>query len=57
MPNVINLCEKIKQFWDGHEYTPPKLIIEPDVEGQGPTEAILVRDTSSHGNALTCQIS
>jgi hypothetical protein len=23
MPNVINICEKIKKFWGGHEYTPP----------------------------------
>jgi hypothetical protein len=57
MPNVINLREKIKHFWGGHEYTPPSLIIEPDVKGQGRTEAILARDTSSHGNAHTCQIS
>jgi hypothetical protein len=57
MPNVINLCEKIKKFWGKHEYTPPLSIIEPEVKAQGHTEAILVRDTSSNGNAPTCQIS
>ena len=57
MPNVINLCEKIKKFWGKHEYTPPLSIIDPEVKAQGHTEAILVRDISSNGNAPTCQIS
>ena len=56
-PGNTHLCEKIKKFWAKHEYTPPLSIIEPEVKAQGHTEAILVRDTSSNGNAPTCQIS
>ena len=38
---IINPCKKGK-FKRGHKYTPPLRISDPEVKGQGNTEALLV---------------
>ena len=52
VPNIGCLWQRTKKLWPGHETD----IFYLEVKGQGHTEVINIRDTSSHSDTPICQI-
>ena len=54
--STVTYLERQKCYGPDKKILFKKQLFDLAVKGQGPTKAIMVRDTSPYGNAPTCKI-